>query len=79
MPFFFTIEVFLPFAGTAFLAANFLFAAGNVFIPCLFFGAPHPQVAHITSSSYEGQQSQIPLACHLYLYQVSSALETFSL
>jgi len=38
MPFFLTIGAFLAFAGAAFFAANFLFAAPNVFIPCLFFG-----------------------------------------
>jgi hypothetical protein len=46
MPFFFTIEDFLPFAGAAFLA-NFLFAAFTVFMPCLSLGLPQPQVAHI--------------------------------
>jgi hypothetical protein len=49
MPFFLTIEDFLPFAGAAFLA-NFLFAARTVFMPCLSLGIPQPQVAHITSS-----------------------------
>jgi len=78
MPFFLTIEDFLAFAGAAFLAANLLFAACTVFIPCLFFGAPHPQVAHITSSSYGGRRSQNLLACRLCLHQVSSALETSS-
>jgi len=79
MPFFLGIEAFLAFAGAAFFTANFLFADCRVFIPCLFFGAPHPQVAHITSSSYGGQQSQILLACRLCLHQASSALGTSSL
>jgi len=45
-------------------------------MPCLFFGAPQPQVAHITSSSFVGQRSQSLLACRLCLHQASSALET---
>jgi len=78
MPFLRTIEDFLPFAGAVFLS-NFLFAAFRVFIPCLSFGLPQPQVAHITfSSSYEERQSQILLACRLCPYQASFALVTFS-
>jgi hypothetical protein len=79
MPFFLTIGAFLAFAGAAFFAANFLFAACRVFIPCLFFGIPQPQVAHITSSSYVGRQSLTFLACHLCPYQASFALVTSSL
>jgi len=78
MPFLRTIEDFLPFAGEVFLS-NFLFAAFRVFIPCLSFGLPQPQVAHITSSSFVGRQSQILLACRLCPYQASFALVTFSL
>jgi hypothetical protein len=42
-------------------------------MPCLSFGLPQPQVAHITSSSFVGQQSLSLLACRLYPYQASSA------
>jgi len=76
MPFFLGIEAFLAFAGAAFFAANFLFAACTVFIPCLFLGCIQPQVAHTTSSSFVGTQSQSLLACHLCLHQVSFALGT---
>jgi hypothetical protein len=59
--------------------SNFLLAAARVFMPCLSLGLPQPQVAHITSSSFVEQQSQILLACHLCPHQASSALETSSL
>jgi len=78
MPFFLTIEDFLPLAGAAFLA-NFLLASLRDFMPCLSFGFMQPQVAHITSSSFVGQRSQSLLACRLCLYQAFSALETSSL
>jgi hypothetical protein len=32
--------------------ANFLFAAANVFMPCLSLGFPQPQVAHIICSPF---------------------------
>jgi len=79
MPFFLFIVVFLAGAFVDAFLANFLFAACIVFMPCLSFGLPQPQVAHITSSSFVEQRSQIFLACRLYLHQASSALETSSL
>jgi hypothetical protein len=44
-------------------------AAARVFMPCLSFGLPQPQVAHITSSSFLGQRSQSLLACRSCLHQ----------
>jgi len=79
MPFFLTALVFLALPFESDFLANFLLAASRVFMPCLAFGLPQPQVAHIISSSFVGQRSQSFLACHLCPYQASSALETFFL
>jgi hypothetical protein len=73
MPFFLTALVFLALPFESDFLANFLLAAARVFIPCLSFGFMQPQVAHITSSSFEEQQSQIPLTYRFYLNQVSFA------
>jgi len=52
MPFFLTALVFLALLFELDFLANFLLAADRVFMPCLSFGLPQPQVAHITSYPY---------------------------
>ena len=79
MPFFLTMLDFLALPLESDFLSNFLLAAARVFIPCLSLGLPQPQVAHITSSSFVEQRSQILLACRLCLHQASFALETSSL
>jgi hypothetical protein len=79
MPFFRTDDTFLALPFESDFLAYFLLAAARVFMPCLSFGFMQPQVAHIISSSFVGQRSRIPLACHLYLHQASFALGTSSL
>jgi len=79
MPFLRTTLAFLALPLESDFLAYFLLAASRVFMPCLSFGLPQPQVAHITSSSFEEQQSLSLLVCRLCPYQASSALGTFSL
>jgi len=79
MPFLRTTLAFLALPLESDFLSNFLLAAARVFMPCLSFGLPQPQVAHIISSSFEEQRSQNLLAFRLCPYQASSALGTSSL
>ncbi len=79
MPFFLTMLDFLALPLESDFLSNFLLAAARVFMPCLSFGLPQPQVAHITSSSFEEQQSLSLLAFRLCPCQASSALGTYLL